>query len=91
MDTMRYYVWVELHNGETGGYAYPAKPDTFDDIDEAEKKYHEYLNTYIKYGSLDRVSVMVIDSFCNVLMSRVWAKAYEPEPQPEDDRLLSEA
>lgn len=78
----RFYVFRELHNGETGGIDYQ-KPDSFTDKDMAEKKYHEYLSTYIGYGKLDRVSVVLLDSFMNPLMSRVWVKEVPPVIEEE--------
>lgn len=77
---MKYYVFRTLHNAETGAEDYQ-KPDSFSDLDSAKKKFHEYLQTFIAYGKLDRVAVVILDSFCNPIQTETWVKQEEVEPE----------
>ena len=89
---IKYYVERFLHNGETGAEDYQ-KPDAFENKDMAIKKFHEYISAFVGYGKLDRVAVSIRDSFMNdIEKPYVWVKPVDPEsePEPEDDRLLSE-
>lgn len=79
---MKYYVFRILHNGETGAEDYQ-KPDCFDNLDSAKKKFHEYLNTFIAYGKLDRIAVVILDSFGNTIKLETWSKPVEEEPETE--------
>lgn len=79
--TNKFYVERRLHNGETDATDY-AKPIQKDTLDEAKKEAHNILATYINYGKLDCVAVMVYDNVNNVLMSEVWQKPVEPQPEP---------
>lgn len=45
------------------------------------KDYHGKLNTYIQYGKLDYVMVILYDSYGNRIMSEYWQKPVEPEPE----------
>lgn len=80
--TIKYYVMRFLHNEETGAEDYQ-KPDCFNDLDSAKKKFHEYLSTFIGYGKLDRVAVTITDSLGNQMARELWSKAVEPEPEVE--------
>lgn len=84
MDTVKYYVFRVLHNGETGGEDYQ-KPDVYTDLEQAKKKFHEYLSTYIAYGKLTVVSVIITDSYGNMVARECWTKPVEvtPEVEPE--------
>lgn len=79
---IKYHVFGELHNADNDGFAYLGEKDHFDSLDDAKKKYHNYLSTYINTNPFDRVMFMVIDSFGNVFDKEVWTKAV-PEPEPE--------
>lgn len=78
--TVRYYVFRVLHNGETGGEDFQ-KPDVFTDLEMAKKKYHEYLSTYIGYGKLSFVSVVIWDSYGNPVARELWQKPTVLEPE----------
>lgn len=80
---MKYFVNYVLHNAETDGYAYQ-KPTAFDDLDSAKKEFHNALSTYINYGKLDRVSVMLFDDYNNIYMKEYWEKPVPPEPVPPE-------
>lgn len=85
---MKYYVERRLHNAETDGYDYQ-RPTKFDTLDEAQKEAAKIMSTYINYGKLDRVSVLIYDDMNNVFpIPTVWEKPIEPEPivldEPEE-------
>lgn len=81
MDT-KYYVMRTLHNSETGAEDYQ-KPDSFSNLNDAKKKFHEYLQTFIGYGKLDRVAVVILDSALNIIQHEMWVKIVEPEEVTE--------
>lgn len=81
---MKFYVFRTLHNGETGAEDYQ-KPDSFSNLDDAKKKFHEYLQTYIGYGKLDRVAVVILDSFGNTIKLETWSKIVEEEPETVEE------
>lgn len=85
-----FMVLYNHHNAETGGSAY--KVDfASENLEAAKKKYHALLTNYCDNETFDFYSVMIVDSFGNVILHEWWKETVEPEPQPEDDRLLSEA
>lgn len=71
---MNYYVERRLHNEETGATDY-AKPKQFGTLSEAQKEGASILSTYINYGKLDRVSVLIYDDMNNTFpIPTVWEK-----------------
>ena len=78
------------HNKTTGGSAY--KVDLASEkLETAEKRYHTLLSNYYDSETFDFFSVMIIDSFGNVIEHKFWSETVEPQPEPEyDNRLLSE-
>ena len=85
-----FMVVVVHHNKETKGSSY--KIDLASEkLETAEKRYHARLSEYYDSPTFDFFSCMIIDSFGNVIECKSWKETVEPEPQPEDDRLLSEA
>jgi len=71
---MEYFVERLLHNGEKDAWDYKATKK-FDDIDSAKKEFHNVLSTYINYGTLDFVSVILVDKYMNVIDKEYWEKA----------------
>lgn len=80
---MRYLVEICQHNGDTDKWNYK-QTLFFESLDEAKKAYHNQLGTYIGYGALDHVSVILWDSYGNKLMSEYWHKV-TPEPEPNTE------
>ena len=78
----KYFVDFCTHNGETDGWNFK-QTEKFDDLDSAKKAYHGKLNTYIQYGKLDFVMVILYDSYGNKKMSEYWDIRVAPEPEPE--------
>lgn len=75
---MNYFVERRLYNGESGGIDY-AKPQKFDNLDEALKAYHNVLSTYINYGQLVKVSAMLYNDDNGIIEQFVWNKQEAPE------------
>lgn len=67
----KYYVVRILHNGETGAEDLQ-KPAAFDDLESAKKEFHNMLATYIKYGKLDKVTVVLFDRDAHTIMAETW-------------------
>ena len=76
MKTM-YFVEICQHNGKTDAWNYK-QTKAFDDISEARKEFHNQLSTYINYGDLDHVGVILWDSYTNVLAREYWQKEQVP-------------
>ena len=77
-----YYVERRLHNGETQATDY-AKPVAKATLSEAKKEFHNVLATYIGYGKLDKVSVLLYDDDNNIYASEVWNSPVET-PESEE-------
>lgn len=70
METI-FMVAYTRHNAKTGGNAY--KVDFASrDLSEAKKKYHALLGEYIASEDFDFVSVVLYDSYGNMIMSEYW-------------------
>ena len=80
----KYYVERRLTNGKTGGIAYD-KPTQFDNIDAATKEFHNVLATYVNYGDLIKVAVLLYDEDNAIIESKVWRKNV-PAPEPEESK-----
>lgn len=78
----KFFVEFNTHNAKTGGWNYK-QTKMFDTYDEAFKEFCGILNTYILYGDLDHVGVILFDCFSNPLDHRSWDKEEEPAPEPE--------
>ena len=76
-----YFVTYKLFNGETNGWAYKFELKT-NDLEQAKRKYHELLSTYIDKYPYTHISIALTDAFDNVLMKEYWQKEI---PQPEEE------
>lgn len=74
----KYFVDFCTHNGDTGAWNFK-QTEKYDDLASALKAYHGKLNTYIQYGKLDFVMVILYDSFGNKHMSEYWDVRVAPE------------
>ena len=79
----KFYVEWNSHNAKTGSTNYKQTKE-FATYDSALKEFCNVLATYIEYGDLDHIGVILFDSFCNVLDHRSWDKAEEPAPEPNE-------
>lgn len=79
MDTM-YYVDFTTHNAKTSAWNYK-QTKQFADLSAAKKEYHAALSTYILYGDLDFVCVVLWDMYGNMVDSEYWQKPSEPESE----------
>lgn len=84
MTERKFFVEFNTHNAKTGSWNYK-QTKMFDTYDTARKEFHNILATYIEYGDLDHVGVILFDSFSNVLDHEYWDKAVEPEPNEETE------
>jgi len=78
METL-YLVEICQHNAEKDSWNYK-QTKAFTDLSLAKKEFHNQLATYIGYGSLDHVAVIIWDMYGNLIMSEYWQKEV---PQPE--------
>ena len=78
----KYFVDFCTHNSESGGWNYK-QTKMFDNLSTAQKEYHNLLATYIEYGNLDFVCVVLWDMFGNMIMSENWDIRVAPEPNAE--------
>lgn len=76
----QFFVELNTHNGKTDAWNYK-QTKKFDDYDSAKKEFHTDLSTYIQYGDLDHVSVVLFDSFGNMLNTEYWDKPEEPNEE----------
>ena len=67
----KFFVEFNTHNKDKDTWNYK-QTKMFDDYDSAKKEYHSQLSTYIQYGTLDHVSVVLFDSFGNMLNTEYW-------------------
>lgn len=72
METL-YLVEICQHNGVKDAWNYK-QTKTFTDLSLAKKEFHNQLGTYIGYGELDHVAVILWDSYGNKIMSEYWHK-----------------
>lgn len=70
----KYFVVRVLHNGAKDTYDVQ-KPSMFDDFDSAKKELHNIMSTYIQYGDLDSVCVILFDGNGAPKMSDSWKKS----------------
>lgn len=70
----KYFVVRVLHNGAKDTVDL-AKPSMFDDFDSAKKELHDIMSTYINYGDLDSVCVLLFDGNGRTIMSDSWKKS----------------
>ena len=77
----KFFVEFNTHNEASDAWNYK-QTKIFDDYDTAYKEFCNILATYIQYGQLDHVGVILFDSYSNKLDGRYWDK---PEPQPEPE------
>ena len=75
-----YIVDFATHNSETDAYNFK-QAKKFTDLASAKKEFHGILNTYIQYGKLDYVCVIIWDCYGNKIMSEYWQA---PEEEPEE-------
>lgn len=73
MPEMTYFVTYKLYNGDSKGWAYKFELKTTDK-DEAEKKFHELLTTYIGKAPYTLVSVEVTNQKDESIFQRTWEK-----------------
>lgn len=69
-----YLVAYTRHNAKTGGDAYKVEFAS-ESLNEAKKKYHALLGTFIDSEDFDFVSVILYDSYGNKIMSEYCEKA----------------
>ena len=67
----QFFVEFNTHNKKTDAWNYK-QTKKFEDYDSAKKEYHNLLSTYIQYGDLDHVCVILFDSFGNMLNHEYW-------------------
>jgi len=80
----KFFVEFNTHNGKTDAWNYK-QTKMFADLDTARKEFYTDLSTYIQYGDLDHVSVVLFDSFGNQLLHEYWDAPEEPEPEPNEE------
>ena len=78
----KFFVEFNTHNGKTDAWNFK-QTKKFDTYDTARKEFHNILSTYIEYGDLDHVGVILFDSFANTMDHEYWDKPEEPGPEPE--------
>lgn len=69
-----YLVAYTRHNAKTGGDAYKVEFAS-ESLNEAKKKYHALLGTFIDSEDFDFVSVILYDSYGNKIMAEYCEKA----------------
>lgn len=75
-----YLVEICQHNEVKNSWNYK-QTKTFTDLELAKKEFHNQLATFIAYGDLDHVGVILWDMYGNKIMSEYWHKA---QPIPEE-------
>lgn len=83
---MKYFVDWCSHNEETGAWNYK-QATMFDNFAAAKKKYHETISTYMMYGKLDYLMVILYDSEGRKYMTERWKKEAEPVPPNDEDDI----
>lgn len=83
MASIKYFVEFNTHNEESDAWNYK-QTKMFNDYDSAFKEFCNILATYINYGKLDHVGVVLFDSFGNVKDHRYWDKSVEPVESIEE-------
>lgn len=81
METKYIVDWTS-HNGDTGAWNFK-QAKQFDNLSDAKKEYHNTLGTYIGYGKLDYVCVVLWDNYGNMIMSEYWDVRPQPTPPEE--------
>ena len=74
----QFFVEFNTHNAKTDAWNFK-QTKKFTDYDSAKKEFFTALSTYIQYGDLDHVSVVLFDSFGNMLNHEYWDKPEEGE------------
>ena len=80
MNETMYYVDFTTHNAESGAWNFK-QTKQYADLSTARKEYHNALSTYIEYGKLDFVCVVLWDMYGNMIDSEYWQKAEEPSAE----------
>ena len=80
MAQRQYFVEFNTHNAKTDAWNYK-QTKKFESYDEARKEFYNILATYIQYGDLDHVGVILFDSFANPLLHEYWDAPVEPEAE----------
>lgn len=77
MSEKRYFVdWVS-YNAEKKAWNYK-QAKMFTNLDDAKKEFHNTLATYIGYGSLTHVAVMLYDECFNIIDRETWDGVLAP-------------
>lgn len=79
---LMYFVAYVRHNKNTGGVAYKTELGTTNQT-EAEKKFYSLLGEYIGGADFDFVSVIMYDSYGNMLDSKYWRESEETPANAE--------